>query len=252
MTKCRFCNKNKKLIRAHIIPKNFYNKLRTSTDASIIVEFKQKSRGNFERKLNTQKSQMGIYDKYLLCKECDSRLGIYDKYSYEIFLNPKHFKKKLTYIDKSDAYGIYKIDEFDFSKLQLFFISILWRASISTHKFYENINLGLLETKAKECLVKDSADKDYFSVVAFKLSTKMDVENICYSVLTPLNLKDNGVNIYKFYFGGFQFIIKADSRKFNSEYKKVEISPGKPIIIPEVFIEEDQYIKKMLFSKVKK
>ena len=73
---------------------------------------------------------------------------------------------------------------------------------------------------------------------------------MCESIFTPLKNKSIGINDYKFYFGGFLFIIKSDKRNFNSYYKEIEISRGKPIVIPEILLEDDEYIKKMISSNI--
>ena len=39
----------------------------------------------------------------------------------------------------------YIVDNFEYSKLKLFFISMVWRASVSSHKYFNRISLGEFE-----------------------------------------------------------------------------------------------------------
>ncbi len=76
MKKCKFCGQEKKLIDAHIIPKNFY--LMRKKDRYLCINSKT-------CKYIIQ--QKGGYDSNILCGDCDNHiLGEFDKEGYRILL----------------------------------------------------------------------------------------------------------------------------------------------------------------------
>lgn len=69
---CRFCEQEKKLIKAHIIPKKFY--LGIKDDRYLCINSKK-------GKYTIQ--QQGGYDSNILCGDCDNHiLGDFDKEGY--------------------------------------------------------------------------------------------------------------------------------------------------------------------------
>ena len=72
--KCKFCGQEKKLIKAHIIPKKFYLNIKNDRFSYINVET-----------MECKHTQMGAYDQNILCTECDNHiLGEYDKEGYRV------------------------------------------------------------------------------------------------------------------------------------------------------------------------
>lgn len=117
---CKFCGQEKKLIKAHVIPKKFY--LGLNEDKYLCINSKI-------GKYTIQ--QQGGYDSNILCADCDNHiLGKFDKEGYRVLFDDF---SKYKYMQAHPQYKIYQLDntKFDYAKLRKFFISILWRASIS-------------------------------------------------------------------------------------------------------------------------
>ena len=137
---CRYCNQYKKLCKAHIIPETFYKIREKSSLLGLSAD----------GTIDCIHSQNGLKDNDILCSECDAILGKYDKYGAEIFKNqilknpiipPGYCPEQLYLLEKSS---------FDYSRLRKFFISLVWRASISklcdiSLGKYENIALKILK-----------------------------------------------------------------------------------------------------------
>jgi hypothetical protein len=78
---CKGCGKNKKLIKAHIIPKSFYMNLRGDANHLNIISGNVK-----ERQI---RSNIGDYDTNILCKDCDTIMEKYDDYGNKLLLDQK-------------------------------------------------------------------------------------------------------------------------------------------------------------------
>ena len=74
---CKFCGKETKLIKSHVIPKCFYGIKKNGG----LTQFDVKN-----ITIDLTHHQNG-YKEYLLCAECDNKLGELDNYAYNILYN---------------------------------------------------------------------------------------------------------------------------------------------------------------------
>lgn len=195
--KCKLCGEDKKLIKAHIIPAGFFRPLRIGKSAP---EIHSNTNGVYP-----QKSPIGVYDKDILCEKCDRYLGLWDDYAHKILI--QDFSEQLAVYKRNNKVA-YKIDNYDYKKLKMFFLSVLWRASISSQEFYKKINIGPHEQRLKEMIINDNPGEPYdYSITLAKFS------NPNFKVmLDPHNTRFNSVNYCQFYITGFVFYIKTDKK----------------------------------------
>ena len=116
---CKGCNKKVKLVKAHIIPESFFRYLREDENTLKLVPT--------DKDHYVKKAPIGIYDKEILCGECEAVFQDVDEYAAKLMLNDQNMSKLH---DKGDVVG-YNLKDIDYQKLKLFVMSILWRASIS-------------------------------------------------------------------------------------------------------------------------
>lgn len=161
---CKFCGQEKKLIKAHIIPKKFY--LGLKDDRYLCIN---------SQNCKYMIQQQGGYDSNILCGDCDNHiLGEFDKEGYKILLGDF---SKYKYIQLHPQYRIYQLDNtnFDYEKFRNFFISILWRASISKLEEWSNIKLGGYEKKAFEILKGKREHDELFKILIYKNCFNEDI-----------------------------------------------------------------------------
>ncbi|MFC1818244.1 hypothetical protein ACFL0B_04000 [Thermodesulfobacteriota bacterium] len=234
---CHLCLEEKKLINAHIIPKSFFIPLRSE---NIAPKIHSNTKGEYP-----QKTQTGIYDNSILCAECDGIIGVWDNYAQQLLL--KDFTEKQAVYSGGNK-AAYKIDDFDYHKLKLFFISVLWRASISNHKFYNRVILGPYEEEARNMiLANEPGPEDDFAVVVAKFS---DPE--FKGMLDPHLDRYENINFYRFYMTGFVVYIKVDKRNTPEFMNRFKISNGYPlwIILRDLHESKDgDLFKKMARNK---
>jgi hypothetical protein len=108
----------------------------------------------------------------------------------------------------------------------MFFISVLWRASVSSQHHFKGVSLGPFEEIARKMIfTNDPAQKDDFSVIIYKLS---DVD---YAMFTPYLTKQDGVNFYKVFLPGYCAFVKVDKRKAPESLRYAQITANEPIRI---------------------
>lgn len=215
--KCSGCKKEKNLINAHVIPEAFFVGLREKNQLPKLVT---DTKGVYPKRC-----PIGVYDKNILCKDCEERFQQVDNYGVDLLLKKEHKQEKLMYKERIAGY---KITSFDYSLLKLFFISILWRASISKHTFYSKVDLGPFEDIAKNLIWNnDPGEIEIFPCVLAKF-TDNKVGRIMFD---PHREKFYGINQYRFYLFGYVLYIKVDQQKKSEFYEYFGISKRKDLII---------------------
>ena len=129
---CSLCGKEKTLLKkSHIIPDFMYDGLYDEKHFISMVRVQDWKK--------VGKKPTGIYDQNILCEDCDNGIiGKYETYGSKI-LNGGNLPEKDTpkYNIERDERGASKINfkNLDYSKLKLFFLSILWKGHIP--KYFE-------------------------------------------------------------------------------------------------------------------
>ena len=201
---CKFCRQEKKLIKAHIIPRNFY--LARKNDKYICINSKT---GEYTYQ------QQGGYDSNILCGDCDNNiLGEFDKEGYRVLFGDFN---KYRYVQIYPKYKIYQLDNsnFDYTKLRKFFISILWRASISQLEEWSNINLGAYERKALNILKGKREYPELFKILIYKNSLTEDINQ---EVLIAKG-KTSKYKKYVIQMAGYHIEVMVDSTRITNQYK---------------------------------
>lgn len=195
---CKLCNGEKILVKAHIIPEGFFRPLR---HGSTVPEIHSNTKGVFPKR-----SPIGVYDKNILCEKCDKYLGLWDEYAQKLLI--QNFSESNAVYNGSTKVA-YQINSYDYKKLKLFFLSLLWRASISSQPFFKKIQIGAHENILKEMIRNSNPGEPYdYAVSLAKFSDPRIKE-----MLDPHTTRFSGVNYCQIYLTGFVLYIKTDKRK---------------------------------------
>lgn len=196
---CKFCGTEKVLIESHIIPKCFYQMSKQGSMVTVRPMAKRIDRDpNF---------QSGVKEP-LLCAVCDNKLGTLDGYANKIlFHKVPQLKPIETGICKAYVLGE---GEFDYIKFRRFFISLVWRVSVSNYQFslgkYEDVSLKILKN-----LVTD--DENLFLPLIYRKKTGTGVDLVTGIFQRKFLGKRNCV----FRFPGYEIVVFINTE--NSEDK---------------------------------
>ncbi len=109
-----------------------------------------------------------------------------------------------------------KIENFDYNKLKLFLLSVLWRAHISKHNFFNLINLNSRANNISKSVLTGNADLcNDVKISIFGLMFNRN--NLFKTVLNPRHVVCEGIDIYCFMIHGivYNFIYKDDNNSFH-------------------------------------
>lgn len=212
---CRLCLKEEKLCNSHILPEFFYLDL-----------YEEKHRTLQITKENEKFSQKGIRE-YLLCQESETKLSKYEKYAKELIQEFPNFSR-------DDDLGILFSNDVNYHKFKVFQLSILWRAGISSHDAFEQVDLGPKhEEKLRKLLEEENPGEltDYGCLV----SIMFDTELLHKVIQSPTKFKKKFYDrtAYKFVTGNLTWVFVISNKK---------ISPK----IQELFLQESGVLRVMI------
>lgn len=210
------CNQDKKLIKAHIIPRSFHKSLNQGdVQTPIIITSKP---GEYPKQ-----SQTGVYDKEIVCEDCEKIFSTWDDYGYEFLFQELDEDR---YIVSNNERIAYNFGPTNYENLKLFFLSVLWRASISKQQLFNSVQLGPYEEKLKHhILSKDPGSVEDFSVALSRFDAPPNETGI----LNPDRAKYDGVNHYRLYLGGYMAIIKVSNQPLPKCFKGLYIAPEQDV-----------------------
>ncbi len=234
---CRFCEKEKKLIEAHIIPLSFYRPFMENEVPRLYSKTGDPK--------DNRKAPKGEYDKNLVCNDCELRFSPYDDYAKRFLVDDYERNKKIPE-EFNEEWAI--IDSYDYPKLKLFFISLLWRASATTRLVFEKINVGPYEQRLKEMIFKsDPGSPNEFPVMLKKFKEDWADKGI----IQPTRFKSDGLNCYHFFLGGFCARIKVDSKPYPQEFEVAILKPDSPLYIAQQEITDSYEMKSFMKEHIK-
>jgi len=136
---CRLCHASSELRESHIIPRSIIRLIRDETLDNRFYEL--------HNKLN-QTIQDGPKE-YLLCDDCEQKIGRYEKYFKEAI----HFSGHGIEITQNGQFAV--INNLDYKKMKLFFLSLLWRMSISSLPEFEVVCIEDGEETIRQMIARE-------------------------------------------------------------------------------------------------
>jgi len=185
-----------------------------------------------------RKTRIGLYDDSILCASCDNQLGVLDEYGKNILLDTT---PRLVY--NTEEGRIFTLENVDGARLLEFFLSVLWRCSISNLNELSRVNLGpKFEKKIEKIVLGDLSELFDFSTVV----RRYDFVNEGYKKMSylPIPQKIGGINYYNLSFpNGYKVLIKVDSRSQPMELIPFTLKSGAPVCVvtTEKFEETVEY-----------
>lgn len=225
---CKLCGKTKALIKSHIIPQCFYTELFGESGA------KQLSLTDYPKRCPN-----GEYDIDLMCADCDNKIGVYDDYGKTFFAQTPN-KNDIQTFGNFDAWIV---SDFDYKKLKLFILSLLWRASETNRDFFKNINIGPKHSTIIKNMIKSEdpgKSEEYFTqITRYKDSIGHK------TMMAPQRLRDKtitGFSANVFHVHGFKLIIHMNSHRKNEISSNLGLTTTNQLIISMINLKDSQEI----------
>lgn len=223
-TRCALCLEDAPLRNSHIIPEFIYKSMYDEKNRFHVLSVIPEEKNRLEQK--------GLREK-LLCDNCEQRISRYEGYANKVL-------KGGVALDFQGNGNLIEVSGLDYNLFKLFELSILWRAGVSTLRFFENVKLGVHEEVIRRMLIAENPGevRDY-GCLMFGLKDKTVVSDL---MVQPVRIRLEGINSYRFVFGGFhwQYIVSNHS---STKYSRAFLQPsGRQIfLVKNIF--EAGYLK---------
>lgn len=193
--------KNTELIEAHIIPRGFARDVMGDHKHVLLI-----SKNSF------RPTHHGVWDKNLLCAECDRALGDLDNSALNVC---RRFLGEHRVMD-----GYFVMDNVDGDQFAKFILSVLWRASISTRREFTRVSLGPYEAIAGEVTfgARPLTEIPSYQLIVsrYQVSNRF---NPAQNYTMPVRANYGDFKGWAFALHGFSILAKLDKRPFPAEWR---------------------------------
>jgi len=226
---CRYCGCSKRLIQSHIVSHSFIREMKKN-DTKLFIASEEGQR----------QTQSGVFDTGILCQECDNIFSVYEKEALKLFKLDLNLYKE-SELDGREEELYYKIPNslINTKKVELFFLSLLWKCSATNSSVFSNIDLGKYEEIFKQHLISKTLPECFSVVLSYYADAKE--YSFAQTLHHPGLHKINGVNFYEFYFKGFDSRVKVDNRRHSLDKFRLQEDKDMVIINREEFKKGPQY-----------
>jgi len=214
--KCKLTGIEGKEVDAHIIPKSFH---------SIDPDERLPSRilSNIEGQ-HPKKTPKGIYDRSIVTEEGERIFSDWDNYAAKLLLKKETIFEPIRHNGEILAY---QVAEYDYIKLKLFFLSVLWKASVSSLYFFRKVNLGSHEPRIRKALLSGNPfDTDWYPAIIAKWADDKRA-----GMMDPFKEKFDGVKYYRMYIGSYIVYYKVDQRLAGKTFRPFQLAKDSPLFI---------------------
>ncbi len=188
---CLHCGESK-TIEAHLIPKAFVMEVKVDRGEQHLIVHKGIPRPKV--------SHTGVYDREILCGDCDNILGRYESYAFDLFRKIRR--------QRFGGGKVISMDGVDGDMLVRFASGIAWKYAVT------NTDRGRIEVgpyKDTLRMVALSGEKIPHTVDV-TIARIVELDGDVYYYRTPMPDRKEGVNVVRFCLGGFLILLKIDKR----------------------------------------
>ena len=218
MAICKLCDRDRKLIDAHLIPRCMYD-LEEKLPLAVVGIYS----GD-----RPKRSQIGIYDQDILCAECDGKLGVLDEYACKVF-DPEKLELKVANatdglaIDRDGTTFCYTIEGAQPEILSKFVLSVLWRSHHSSREEAKVVRLGSHADAIKSILLADEPIANHIYSVHIEYNVDFKI-----TMLIGRH-RPEGLVLNSFYTRNFGFHMKIDRQDHNEIFRLLCLAENRPV-----------------------
>lgn len=197
MSICKLCLQEKKLIKAHLLPRNILKRIHGKNRAYIAAELHNLNKYSIK--------QDGLWDKNILCHDCDNTFSPVEQYVHQFITEGVNFPNEIHIRGDNEILIYNEIDEF---KMRMFPLIVLWRMSISNTHEAKGVDLGPLEKDVYHCVKNMTPGPyDFFPFTIFSLKDLNDARATF--IGGPIPIKIDSLKYYLVPISDFIIMVRA-------------------------------------------
>lgn len=211
------------LIKAHLIPRVFCVEVQEGKSHAASVN----TRGEFTP------TQSGLWDKTILCGECDGIMGRYENYVYKL-------TQRIRATENTQAWQRRTLTDVDVTSVLKFCAGILYKYSLTSPE-KGRIDLGPYQTMLKEFIFEpDSACPSALDALLIR-PLRFPNDNGVFAYRTPHRDKISGLNYYRMMMGGVIFFVNLSNRGTSAHPSREDFIKNHSETVPFVTVDALMY-----------
>lgn len=212
--KCGFCGKVGPHPEAHLFPRSMH----CGEPGQGLMVFQ------IGRIAPVRKSPTGIYDPELWCDECEARSSTLDTYAGKTLLDEKNVIAEPGMVDDAGEPVLYKCVNADPIQLQLFALSVIWRASASKRLEVKAFSLGPYQDRVRDILLTEDHQRLAHHPLIIQFETVPELRG---GFFPPARTSKRDFVLFRG--GGFAFRVKMTNRRLSLDLEPFAIKAGSPV-----------------------
>lgn len=172
-----------------------------------------------------KKLPVGIYDDSIVTIEGEKIFSTWDDYAVKTLIDAWG---DFQAIEADGEVLAWQLNDYDYSQIKLFALSVLWRAHCSNHPAFSKVKLGPHEGVIRQMLLEnDPGAPEQYSVNIVRWKSQ-DFGQV---FMDPFAEKYNGVNYYRIYCGRYVLYVKVDGRSTIEEFREFQLGYRKELVL---------------------
>ncbi|MNQ35680.1 hypothetical protein D3C85_491730 [compost metagenome] len=209
MPLCYLCLQEKaKLAKSHIVPAAFWREAKAGP-AQEPPYLLSRQVGFFPRR-----APVGVYDQTILCPECEKLFQDVDDYGSQVLL--QDFSSLFMPVMEGGVLRGFESTQVDQMKLLRFFVSVAWRASVSTQAFFRKVELKdhLVEAAKSVQQPSEDVDREHFSCMLTMRRADGRIKDVADSLISPVPKLLHGASCFELPFGRAVAVLRVGQPAF--------------------------------------
>ena len=229
---CRLCQEPRELCDSHILPNLAYKEtIDPNRHPRLIVV------SAVPNNPAVDKSRQTGFTERLLCEGCERIVSPWETYAAN---------KLWNFPLPAPAKNVISLNGLDYTKFKLFLLSFVWKASISSNRFFKCVNLGPHEEKIRKMLLaQDPGNSSEYGCSIFKLAADalLDFRQM---IFEPFSVRLGQQNFMQFCFRGYVFQFMVSKPLTNDPFLPTFISEEGNLRIPETDVRTFRLLCKLI------
>jgi hypothetical protein len=224
-TTCNLCGETAILVKSHIIPKSCFRSIRGQGAKTFAGD----------PGIREEYVRNGIWDR-IVCGACENKFNDPDAYAKFVLLDegkvPSHFPRVAVRPRNEDGVReqFLEFKGIDYGRFKLFFLSLLWRMSVSDHAFFSKVQLPKERMDLVSRMVQESdpGDPDEFCVTIAKFREHEPAR----IGMQPRIDEFYGLRVCRVGFEGYTALIKTNDAITPAVMVPYVLKPGRRLKVP--------------------
>ena len=181
--------------------------------------------------------QKGIRER-LLCSDCETKLSKYERYASLVFSGTQPLRIKQTG-------NLVEVAGLDYKNFRIFGLSIIWRAGVAKHEFFQKVRLGPHESKLRDMVLNENPGKpaQYGIFISPLVSGEKEITGL---MAGPTRSRLGNHYCYRFVFGGLVWVFLVSSHPPPREFKDAFINEDGEMLMLTSELRETAFIQRSL------